>query len=555
MLTPDYRSFLELSRKATLIPVAKTLSADLLTPVGAFLSVAARQKYAFLLESVEGGEKIGRYTFLGADPRTVITARGQELTIREGKTTRRQQGSVIELLREQLRQHTPATIPGLPPFTSGGVGYFAYDMVRQFERLPETTKDDTQVPDCVFTFYDRLLAFDHLRHQVHILAAADVRSESPKKAYDRALADIAAIEKKLAAGLRGQTTSVGRTMATRSRLKFTTVRSTIDFVKSVRRAKEYISAGDIFQVVLSQRLDFKPPAEPFQIYRALRTVNPSPYMFFLKLDDMHVLGASPEMLVRVTGRKLEYRPIAGTHKRGADAAEDERLIEQLRNDEKERAEHVMLVDLGRNDLGRVSDYGTVKVRDLMYVEKYSHVMHLVSALEGQLRPDLDALDALAACFPAGTLSGAPKVRAMEIIEELEPVRRGVYGGSILYADHAGNLDSCIAIRTMVVNKNRAYVQAGAGIVADSDPESEYPGVHEQGECVAESVREGRIVSSFEFQVSREKRRHINLLEDLIAWQKSMALVKDIYVYTRSVSKRGDLRIDGPTPTSGRVGPE
>jgi anthranilate synthase component I len=472
MLTPDYRSFLELSRRATLIPVAKTLSADLLTPVGAFLSLAARQKYAFLLESVEGGEKIGRYTFLGADPRTVITARGQELTIREGKKTRRQQGSVIELLREQLRQHTPATIAGLPPFTSGGVGYFAYDMVRQFERLPENAKDDTQVPDCVFTFYDRLLAFDHLRHQVHIIAAADIRSESPKKAYDRALADIAAIEKKLVTGLRGQRLSwpsEGRTKA----IKVHNSTKDDDFVKSVRRAKEYIAAGDVFQVVLSQRLDFKPPAEPFEIYRALRTVNPSPYMFFLQLDGMHVLGASPEMLVRVTGRKLEYRPIAGTHKRGADTAEDERLIEQLRSDEKERAEHVMLVDLGRNDLGRVSDYGTVKVRDLMYVEKYSHVMHLVSALEGRLRPNLDALDALAACFPAGTLSGAPKVRAMEIIEELEPVRRGVYGGSILYADHAGNLDSCIAIRTMVVNRDRAYVQAGAGIVADSDPESEY----------------------------------------------------------------------------------
>jgi anthranilate synthase component 1 len=245
------------------------------------------------------------------------------------------------------------------------------------------------------------------------------------------------------------------------------------FVASVRRAKAYIAAGDVFQVVLSQRLDFKPPAEPFQIYRALRTVNPSPYMFYLKLDDMQVVGASPEMLVRVSGRKLEYRPIAGTHKRGATPAEDEQLIAKLRTDEKERAEHVMLVDLGRNDLGRVSEYGSVKVRDLMYVEKYSHVMHLVSALEGELRGDFDALDALAACFPAGTLSGAPKVRAMEIIEELEPVRRGVYGGSVLYADYAGNLDSCIAIRTMVLHRNRAYVQAGAGIVADSDPESEY----------------------------------------------------------------------------------
>ena len=472
MLTPDYRTFLQLSRTATLIPIAKTLPADLLTPVGAFMSIAAGQKYAFLLESVEGGEKIGRYTFLGAQPRTVITARGPELTVRDGSKTRHQQGSAIDMLRSYLRQHTPATIAGLPPFTSGGVGYFAYDMVRQFERLPEHAKDDTRVPDCVLTFYDRVLAFDHLRHQLHIIAAADVRSASPRKAYDRALADMDSIEKKLSRGLREQRMPWNHSGKAKAiKLHHSTNHS--QFVKNVRRAKEYIAAGDVFQVVLSQRLDFTPPAEPFQIYRALRTVNPSPYMFFLKLDEMHVLGASPEMLVRVSGRKLEYRPIAGTHRRGADAAEDERLIEQLRHDEKERAEHVMLVDLGRNDLGRVSNYGSVKVRDLMYVEKYSHVMHLVSALEGELRNGLDALDALAACFPAGTLSGAPKVRAMQIIEELEPVRRGVYGGAVLYADHAGNLDSCIAIRTMVLRGKRAYIQAGAGIVADSDPEKEY----------------------------------------------------------------------------------
>jgi anthranilate synthase component 1 len=472
MLTPDYRTFLQLSRDATLIPVTRTISSDLLTGVSAFLSIAQRQKYAFLLESVEGGEKIGRYTFLGANPRTVITARGQDVTIREGSAVRTEQASVLEVLRRHLRQHRPAQVPGLPPFTSGGVGYFAYDMVRQFERLPERTKRDVDLPDCVFTFYDRLLAFDRLRHQIHIIAAADVRSESPRKAYDRAITDIAAIERQLARGIRGQHFHWSNDGKTKS-IRIHTSTSHDDFVSSVRRAKKYIAAGDIFQVVLSQRLDFKAPAEPFQIYRALRAVNPSPYMFFLKLDDTHVLGASPEMLVRVDGRKLDYRPIAGTHKRGADAAEDERLIEHLRNDEKERAEHVMLVDLGRNDLGRVSEYGSVKVRDLMYVEKYSHVMHLVSALEGKLRGDLDALDALAACFPAGTLSGAPKVRAMEIIEELEPVRRGVYGGAVLYADHAGNLDSCIAIRTMVLHGGRAYVQAGAGIVADSDPEKEY----------------------------------------------------------------------------------
>ena len=403
----------------------------------------------------------------------VITARGNELTVRRGQAVERRQGSVVELLRASLRQYHPAALPELPPFTSGGVGYFAYDMVRQFERLPERALDDLGLPDCVFTFYDRLLAFDHLRHQVHIIAAADVRAESPRKAYDRALADIAAIEHKLARGLRAQ--HVHWSAADKKKaIKVHASTSHDKFVESVRTAKEYIAAGDVFQVVLSLRLDFKPPADPFQIYRALRApVNPSPYMFFLKLDDLHVVGASPEMLVRVSGRKLEYRPIAGTRKRGADAVEDERLTVELRSDEKERAEHVMLVDLGRNDLGRVSEYGTVEVRDLMYVEKYSHVMHLVSALEGHLREKLDALDTLAACFPAGTLSGAPKVRAMEIIEELEPVRRGVYGGSVLYADYAGNLDSCIAIRTMVVHRGRAYVQAGAGIVADSDPESEY----------------------------------------------------------------------------------
>ncbi len=472
MVTPDYKSFLQLSRGASLVPVAKTLSADLLTPVGAFLSIAKRQKYAFLLESVEGGEKIGRYTFVGAQPRTILTARGRDLTIRRGQETERREGAVIDVLRHELRQHQTAHIAGLPPFTGGGVGYFAYDMVRQFERLPETAKVDVALPDCIFTFYDRLLAFDHLKHQLHIMAAADVRSESPRKAYDRALADIDDLERKLVRGIHKQ--ELGWTSSTRRKtIKIHTATSHEQFLSNVRRAKEYIAAGDIFQVVLSLRLDFKPPSEPFQIYRALRTVNPSPYMFYLQFDDTHVVGASPEMLVRITGNKLEYRPIAGTRRRGEEDADDERLIEELRTDEKERAEHVMLVDLGRNDLGRVSDYGTVKVRDLMYVERYSHVMHLVSALEGRLRGDLDALDAVAACFPAGTLSGAPKVRAMEIIEELEPVRRGVYGGAILYADYAGNLDSCIGIRTMVVHRDRAYVQAGAGIVADSDPESEY----------------------------------------------------------------------------------
>jgi anthranilate synthase component 1 len=469
MLRPDFKEFSRLAGQATLVPVTKSITADLQTPVSAFLSLAAGEKRAFLLESIEGGEKIGRYTFLGVRPYMVVSARERQITIERGRQRQQISGSVFEVLRELLGEHRPAHLDGLPPFTSGAVGYFAYDVVRQLEKLPFTAAVDNHLPDCVMMFFDRLLAFDHLRHQIHIIAAADLARESPRAAYDRAVRDIAALEKRLAAGMKRSHPQNRRP----SGLKVKALTSRERFLESVRRAKEYIAAGDIFQVVLSQRFDFDPGADAFTIYRALRTVNPSPYMYFLRMDDRHVLGASPEMLVRVTARRLEYRPIAGTRPRGASEAEDKRLEEELRHDEKERAEHVMLVDLGRNDVGRVSEYGSVKVRDLMYVERYSHVMHLVSAIEGCLRPELGALDAFAACFPAGTLSGAPKVRAMQIIEELEPVRRGVYGGSVLYADFAGNLDSCIAIRTLVMEKNRASVQAGAGIVADSDPAREH----------------------------------------------------------------------------------
>jgi anthranilate synthase component 1 len=469
MVRPDYKEFSRLAREATLVPVTKSITADLQTPVSAFLAVAGRERRSFLLESVEGGEKIGRYTFLGARPYMVVTARNRQITIERGKDRRQFTGSIFEVLRDLLNEHRPAHVEGLPPFTSGAVGFFAYDVVRQLEELPANAKLDTKVPDCVMMFFDRLLAFDHLRHQIHVIAAADLTREAPRAAYDRALADIAVLEKRLTSAVRPTGPRVRKTGA----LKIKAVTSRREFVDSVRRAKEYIAAGDIFQVVLSQRFDFTPGAAPFNIYRSLRTVNPSPYLYFLRIDDTHILGSSPEMLVRVNGRRLEYRPIAGTRPRGANDAEDKRLEDELRQDEKERAEHVMLVDLGRNDVGRVSEYGSVKVLDLMYVERYSHVMHLVSAIEGCLRPELSALDAFAACFPAGTLSGAPKVRAMEIIEELEPVRRGVYGGSVLYADFAGNLDSCIAIRTMVMEKDRASVQAGAGIVADSDPAREH----------------------------------------------------------------------------------
>lgn len=471
MLLPDFKQFSQLAREATLVPVVKSVSADLLTPVSAFLAVAGKEPYSFLLESNERGEQIGRYTFLGTRPYMRVKARGRTVEIFRGKRREVLKGSIFAVVKRLLREHRPASVPGLPPFTAGAVGYFAYDVVRQLEKIGDHAKDDLSLPDAELMFFDRLLAFDHLRHQIHIMAAADVAHESPRRAYDRAVRDISALEKKLASGL---SPSLWRTSSKAyGKLKVQARTRREDYLRSVERCKEYIAAGDIFQVVLSQRLDFTPEVAPFDLYRALRQVNPSPYLYFLRLADTHILGSSPELLVRVTGRKLEYRPIAGTRPRGRNEEEDARLEQEVRSDEKERAEHVMLVDLGRNDLGRVSEYGSVKVKDLMYVERYSHVMHLVSALEGTLRQDLDALDAFAACFPAGTLSGAPKVRAMQIIEELEPTRRGVYGGSVLYADFAGNLDSCIGIRTVLMKGKKAYLQAGGGIVADSNPAMEF----------------------------------------------------------------------------------
>lgn len=490
MLQPDLKQFSRLAREATLVPVVKSVSADLLTPVSAFLAIAEKESHAFLLESIERGEQIGRYTFLGARPYMRVRARNGSVEIERGRRHETVQESIFAVMKQLLRDHRPATFAGLPPFTAGAVGYFAYDVVRQLEKIGNHAKDDLGLPDAELMFFDRLLAFDHLRHQIHIVAAADVVREAPRAAYERALRDIAAIERKLASGL---SSALWRksSKAKPGKLNVHAGTRRADFLRGVERCKQYIAAGDIFQVVLSQRLDFVPEVAPFDLYRSLRQVNPSPYLYFLRNGDTHILGSSPEMLVRVTGRKLEYRPIAGTHPRGRDEAEDARLEQAMRSDEKERAEHVMLVDLGRNDLGRVSEYGSVKVKDLMYVERYSHVMHLVSALEGTLRKDLDALDAFAACFPAGTLSGAPKVRAMQIIEELEPTRRGVYGGSVLYADFAGNLDSCIGIRTMLMQGKQAYLQAGAGIVADSDPATEFQESMNKAQAVLRAVELAR----------------------------------------------------------------
>jgi anthranilate synthase component 1 len=586
--TPSAREFARLAREHSLVPVYRTVTADLETPVSAFLRIAAKQPEAFLLESVEGGEHVGRYTFIGIEPYKKIVSRGANITVEEASQRRTFQGDIFAELKQALSGHTPARLAGLPPFTAGAVGFFAYDVVRQIERLPSLAVDELGVPDACLMFFDQVLAFDHVKKEIHLIVTADLTREqaaghTAAVAYTRALKRLKRLEKRLARALPKPGKKHARTPA-QAKLQLTSRTPRPAFLKSVRRAKQYIASGDVFQCVLSQRFDCVPGVDAFDVYRALRIVNPSPYMYFLrfgldaalatnpdapsesvilsegrspKSKDLrfepsasttagvaagfsprntpakkdgasapglpskssasttapsilpmksgkkakkhkkpkptvhHIVGSSPELLVRVHGRDVEYRPIAGTRPRSADEVEDRRLEADLRADEKEVAEHIMLVDLGRNDVGRVSEYGSVKVKDLMFVERYSHVMHLVSTLEGRLRPELAAIDAFRACFPAGTLSGAPKIRAMEIIEELEPARRGVYGGSIFYADFSGNLDSCIAIRTLYMAGEQGHIQAGAGIVADSVPENEYVECANKARAVVRAIERAR----------------------------------------------------------------
>ena len=507
LIHPTRKEFLALAREHTLVPVCRTLSADLETPVSAFFRAAWQERECFLLESVEGGEQVGRYTFIGVSPYKRIVAHGRQIDITEGKRTTRIEGDVFAVLRDALGGHRPARLAGLPPFTAGAVGFFAYDAVRQIERLPATAKDELGLPDACLMFFDEVLAFDHVRKEIWMVVTEDVTLVSPDKAYAHALKRLARLEKRLSVPL--------PRLAPRKelgKLKVSHRTPKRDYLAAVERTKEYIAAGDVFQAVVSQRFDLDPGVDTFQVYRALRTVNPSPYMYFLRFSPdgepqgkgkkvkskkskrpaaIELAGSSPELLVRVHGRQVEYRPIAGTRPRGADEKSDQELADEMLHDEKERAEHVMLVDLGRNDVGRVSEYGSVKVDRLMFIERYSHVMHLVSTIEGKLKPELTAVDALRACFPAGTLSGAPKVRAMEIIEELEPSRRGTYGGAVLYADFSGNLDSCIAIRSLLAKDGKGYIQAGAGIVADSVPELEPEESMNKARAVIRAVERAR----------------------------------------------------------------
>ena len=503
---PRRKEFLALAREHTLVPVCRILAADLETPVSAFLRAAWSQPECFLLESVEGGEQVGRYTFIGLNPFKRIVARGRQVAVTERGKTRRFEADAFDVLRDALSGHKPARLPGLPPFTAGAVGYFSYDAVRLIERLPSTAKDELGIPDGCLLFFDEVLAFDHVRKEIWLVVTADLTREKPTAAYERAVKRLDKLEMRIELPL--PKIKAAKPGNRKVNVKFRTAKR--DFLAGVEKTKEYIRAGDAFQVVLSQRFDVEPGVDSFQVYRALRTVNPSPYMFFLRfspegplgvaktsskkskaVERLELAGSSPELLVRVAQDRVEYRPIAGTRPRGATEAEDDALAAEMMHDEKERAEHVMLVDLGRNDVGRVSEFGSVKVEKLMFVERYSHVMHIVSAIEGKLRPELTAVDALRACFPAGTLSGAPKVRAMEIIEELEPARRGTYGGTILYADFSGNLDSCIAIRSMLSIGDKGYIQAGAGIVADSVPESEHQESINKAQAVMRAIERAR----------------------------------------------------------------
>jgi anthranilate synthase component 1 len=481
---PNFTEFRRLARRGNVVPVYKTIVADLLSPVSAFLKlvpehsegVGARAPahrhhfYSFLLESVEGGERLGRYTFFGVDPFQVVSCRGQQLTLTRGSQRKEESGNIFDYLRHLGGQYQSVTEPGLPPFTAGAVGYLSYEAVRVLERLPPRVAPDVPLDDAAFMYFSNLLAFDHVRHRLFLIAnvLTEEGKGSLKAKYDQATREIARLESLLRRPL-----SVPRGRQPRGPLRVRPNMTRAQYEAMVERSKEYIRAGDIFQVVLSQRLELPVRIPPFQVYRALRAVNPSPYMYFLRMGDSTILGSSPEMLVKVSGREVEYRPIAGTRPRGTTDEEDKRLEEELRSDAKERAEHIMLVDLGRNDIGRVCQFSTVRPQEVMFVERYSTVMHLVSSIRGRLRPDADSYAALAACFPAGTLSGAPKVRAMEIIDELEPTRRGLYGGSVLYLDFSGNLNSCIVIRTVLIQDRRAYLQAGAGIVADSVPAREY----------------------------------------------------------------------------------
>jgi len=485
----SFEEFIDLGRRGTFVPVVREIMADLLTPVSAFIKIAEHSDYAFLFESVEGGEQVARYSFLGKDPFLVLRARGRKTVIDRSGVTTENDERFIDVTRRLMAEFRAPFVPGLPRFIGGAVGYMGYDAGAVFE----PSLDDAWASaawagaagaedDAGFMLFDTVLAFDHVKHRILIIANARVTPDEDLGAlYQFACAKIDFLERELERGLSQPERTTAAAPAVWSNL------TKEKFEAGVRAIKEHIAAGDIYQAVLSQRFEAEVAADPFTVYRALRHVNPSPYMYFMRMGALAIVGSSPEMLVRVEARHVETHPIAGTRPRGGTDDEDVRLAEELRRSEKERAEHVMLVDLGRNDLGRVCEYGSVRVPQYMALERYSHVMHLVSTVEGTLAEDRDHLDALVACFPAGTVSGAPKIRAMQILAGLEPTRRNIYAGAIGYIDFAGNLDFCIAIRTITIRDGRATVQAGAGIVADSNAEAEYEETRDKAKALLQAL--------------------------------------------------------------------
>lgn len=477
-------------RRGDHVPVYRTLLGDLETPVSVYMKLKQAGQPAFLLESVEGGEQVGRYSFIGVNPKGVITVKNSAAVIqRDGHETRYDippGQDPLHVIKRHLQSVNPVALDGLPRLVGGAVGYLAYDIVRCFEELPATASDDLQAPTAAFMLPDTLVIFDHAKHQLIVLANAHNQADGPDAAYDRAVQSIHQMVDTLSRPLPPPSYAPPHPDS-RADPQSNVEREVYE--DRVRQAKEYIRDGDAFQIVLSQRFSRKTRAAPLEIYRALRATNPSPYMFLLEFSpELSLVGASPEMLVRLEDGIAFNRPLAGTRKRGATEEEDLALEQELLNDPKERAEHVMLVDLGRNDLGRVCDYGTVKVKKMMYIERYSHVMHIVSQIEGALREDMDAFDLLRATFPAGTLSGAPKVRAMEIIEELEGTRRGPYGGAVGYFSFDGSMDMCIAIRSLLMQNDTVTAQAGGGIVADSIPAAEYDETINKAKAVFEAVK-------------------------------------------------------------------
>ncbi len=488
MKQTTYDEFVELSRRGTFVPVVKEIMADLLTPVSAFLKIAEHSDYAFLFESVEGGERVARYSFLGKDPFLVLRARsGGTVVDRSGVTTESDE-PFVPALRRLMAEFQSPFVPDLPRFTGGAVGFIGYDAAPMFEPAladawnRASWAGSGEEDEAGFMLFDTVLAFDHVKHRILIVANARIAADEDLQAlYHFACAKIQFLERELERSLSQPEPQPRPAPAVRSNMERQR------YEDGVRAIKDHIAAGDIYQAVLSQRFESDVTADPFTVYRALRHVNPSPYMYFMRLGGLAIVGSSPEMLVRVEGRHVETHPIAGTRPRGTNEEEDLRLAEELKRNEKERAEHVMLVDLGRNDVGRVSEFGTVRVPQYMALEHYSHVMHLVSTVEGRLADEHDRLDALVACFPAGTVSGAPKIRAMQIVAELEPTRRDIYAGAIGYIDFAGNLDFCIAIRTITIRDGRARVQAGAGIVADSNPAAEYEETRDKARALLQAL--------------------------------------------------------------------